>query len=150
MVTLHIIACIILVLSVLLQQGKGAEVGAVFGSSEAVFGSSGPASLLSKITTAVAVVFMVTSLSLTYLAAHDDGGSVMKEVAPVSKTAPVAPVPLSEPAGQGKELPQGHLSVNVQQPAPAGDKKKAEPVTPDDSKGAGEHDKTGDSQGTGK
>jgi preprotein translocase subunit SecG len=120
-VTVHIVACVILVLSVLLQQGKGAEVGAVFGSSEAVFGSSGPASLLSKITTAVAIVFMVTSLSLTYLAAHHEGGSVMKDVAPVSAPAasPAIPAP---PQVDNKELPAGHLSVNVEPSSSVGQK----------------------------
>ena len=79
-VTIHIIVCVILVLTVLLQQGKGAEVGAVFGSSEAMFGSAGPASALNKVTTVVAIVFMITSLALTYLAAHKKGDSVMEDV----------------------------------------------------------------------
>ncbi len=79
-VTIHIIVCVILVLTVLLQQGKGAEVGAVFGSSEAMFGSAGPASALNKVTTVVAIVFMITSLALTYLAAHRTGDSVMEGI----------------------------------------------------------------------
>jgi preprotein translocase subunit SecG len=115
-VVLHIIVCVVLVLSVLLQQGKGAEVGAVFGSSEAVFGSAGPASLLSKITTAVAVVFMVTSLCLTYLAAHHEGGSVMKGVGEVAvpSTPPVSQQPASSSSPvTSSDLPAGNLSVNI-------------------------------------
>lgn len=88
LVVIHIIACTILVVTVLLQQGKGAEVGAVFGASEAIFGSSGPATLLSKVTTASAIVFMLTSLSLTYLSIHDKGESVMQKV----RQAPVMPL----------------------------------------------------------
>ncbi len=96
-VVVHIIVCALLVLTVLLQQGKGAEIGAVFGSSEAVFGGAGPATFLNKVTTVLAVIFMVTSLGLTYLAAHRTGGSVMQGVE-VSVPAPKA-VPGQEKVG---------------------------------------------------
>ncbi len=63
MTIVHILACIFLVLVVLLQTGKGADMGAVFGgSSSTVFGSSGAGNLLTKLTTATAIVFMLTSL----------------------------------------------------------------------------------------
>ncbi len=87
LVVVHVITCTVLVITVLLQQGKGAEIGAVFGSSEAIFGSTGPATLLSKVTTVSAVVFMLTSLSLTYLSIHTRGESVMRKV----QQAPVVP-----------------------------------------------------------
>ncbi|MBI9076875.1 MAG: preprotein translocase subunit SecG [Desulfatibacillum sp.] len=63
---LHIVVCIALILIVLLQTGKGADMGAAFGggSSQTVFGSTGPAGFLSKGTTAAAVIFMITSLLL--------------------------------------------------------------------------------------
>ncbi len=65
---LHIIICVVLIMVVLLQTGKGAEMGAAFGgATQTVFGSSGPAGFLSKLTTAVAVLFMITTLSLCYL-----------------------------------------------------------------------------------
>ena len=99
-VTIHIIVCVILVLTVLLQQGKGAEVGAVFGSSEAMFGSAGPASALNKVTTVVAIIFMLTSLALTYLAAHRTGDSVMEDI---KVEAPAVP-PVQEESGP--EIPQ--------------------------------------------
>jgi len=79
-IIIHIITCVLLVATVLLQQGKGAEIGAVFGASETLFGSSGPATFLNKLTTVVAVVFMITSLSLTYLSAHQGSESVMDEI----------------------------------------------------------------------
>jgi len=66
---LHVLVCIFLIGVVLLQRGKGAEIGAVFGGggSSTVFGSRGAGSFLSKLTTAAAIVFMITSLSLAYL-----------------------------------------------------------------------------------
>ncbi len=106
LIAIHVITCIILVVTVLLQQGKGAEVGAVFGSSEAIFGSAGPATLLSKITTACAIIFMLTSLSLTYLSIQNRGQSVMRNVQQVP-VAPKLPVTsgLKERAGaQGGDV----------------------------------------------
>ena len=66
---LHVLVCIFLVAVVLLQRGKGAEIGAVFGAgaSSTVFGSRGAGNFLTKLTTASAVIFMITSLSLSYL-----------------------------------------------------------------------------------
>jgi preprotein translocase subunit SecG len=67
--TLHVIACIFLITVVLLQRGKGAQVGAVFGGGggATMFGSRGAGNFLTKLTTGAATVFMVTSLSLSYL-----------------------------------------------------------------------------------
>ena len=80
LIVLHVITCVFLVLTVLLQQGKGAAIGAVFGSSDTIFGSAGPASLLHKLTTGLAVLFMVSSLVLTYLSAHRVEDSIMQDV----------------------------------------------------------------------
>jgi preprotein translocase subunit SecG len=68
-ITLHIIVCIILVLVVLLQSGKGADLAGAFGggATQTAFGSRGPASFLSKMTTAAAVVFMLTCITLSLL-----------------------------------------------------------------------------------
>ena len=105
LIAVHVITCIILVITVLLQQGKGAEVGAVFGSSEAIFGSAGPATLLSKVTTVCAIVFMLTSLALTYLSIHNRGQSVMRNVqqVPVAPNLPNQEVPL--PGASQKQMP---------------------------------------------
>lgn len=64
---IHIFVCVLLIVVVLVQVGKGAEIGAVFGggSSSTLFGSTGPAGFLTKVTTVVAIVFMLTSLLLT-------------------------------------------------------------------------------------
>jgi len=67
-VVLHVIVCLILIAVVLLQAGKGAEMGAAFGgSSQTIFGSRGAATFLSKLTVGAAVIFMVTSLTLSML-----------------------------------------------------------------------------------
>ena len=73
LVTLHIMACLVLVLVVLLQRGKGGDIGAALGggSSNTVFGSRGAGNFLTKITTASAITFMVTSLTLSYLSTQD-------------------------------------------------------------------------------
>ena len=102
--------CVILILVVLLQAGKGANMGAVFGgSSQTVFGSSGPGSFLGKMTTVVATVFMLTSLALSYAATHK-ASSVMEKAAPqaqqqtVPAPAEKAPLPPEQkaPAAQQK------------------------------------------------
>lgn len=112
-VIIHVVVCIFLVLTVLLQQGKGAEMGAVFGSSEAVFGSSGPSSFLSKLTTALAVAFMLTSLGLTYMSSRRGAESVMQNVK-ITQPAPLVPsgaaaqkgnkAPADMPDGGGKPI----------------------------------------------
>ena len=94
---LHILACVGLILVILLQAGKGANMGAAFGgASQTVFGSSGAATFLTKATTGVAVLFMVTSLGLAIFA-HSGGSSdsVMKTAPqPVkAEKAPAKPAP---------------------------------------------------------
>jgi preprotein translocase subunit SecG len=86
---IHIIVCVLLIMIVLLQSGKGAEMGVSLGggSSQTLFGAAGPASFLTKITTAVAVIFMLTSLSLAYMAGNKGDTSVMKTPAPVEQKA---------------------------------------------------------------
>ncbi len=69
LVIVHVIVCLLMIGAILLQSGKGAEIGAAFGgSSQTVFGSRGPANFLSKFTVITAFVFMFTSLSLAILA----------------------------------------------------------------------------------
>ena len=69
LVTLHVLSALTLILVVLLQVGKGQSIGAAFGgasSSQTFFGSRGPATFLSHMTTGAAALFMLTSLGLTY------------------------------------------------------------------------------------
>ncbi|MBN2568797.1 MAG: preprotein translocase subunit SecG [Deltaproteobacteria bacterium] len=87
----HIFACIAMILVVLLQTGKGADMGAAFGgSSQTVFGSSGPGTFLGKMTTGIAVIFMLTSLSLAYMAFHKPLSALEGAAVPaVEQTTPV-------------------------------------------------------------
>ncbi|MCP3874505.1 MAG: preprotein translocase subunit SecG [Desulfobacteraceae bacterium] len=88
-VGLHITFCILLILIVLLQSGKGADMGISMGggAGQTLFGAGGPATILTKLTTAVAIIFMVTSLTLAYISGHQAQTSVMKEnTAPVEQT----------------------------------------------------------------
>jgi preprotein translocase subunit SecG len=109
---LHVIVSLLLIGVVLLQSGKGAEMGASFGSSgsQSVFGAGGGTSFLSKLTTSAAVIFMLTSLTLAYLSGQPSSSSMMSGKgksapvqAPVSQkegtaTTPVAPVAPTVPA----------------------------------------------------
>ena len=91
LIILHVFVCLALIMIVLLQTGKGADMGAAFGggASQTLFGSTGASTFLSKATTAAAVVFMLTSLALAYVSSHRDSGSVVSGIeAPVEQTAP--------------------------------------------------------------
>ena len=103
---IHILACIFLVLVVLLQTGKGADMGAVFGgSSSTVFGSSGRREPSDALTTATAIVFMLTSLGLTYFSARRNSATVFDSAPAAARArdgaagarAPVAPAPEAAP-----------------------------------------------------
>lgn len=88
-IVLHLIACFSLVLIVLLQSGKGQNMGSMFGGgggggSQTLFGSSGASSFLTKATTAVAVVFMLTSLTLAYVSKSDQE-SVISDYLPATQ-----------------------------------------------------------------
>jgi len=123
---IHVFVCFFLISIVLLQSGKGAELGAAFGgSSQTLFGSRGAATFLNKLTTIVAVVFMITSLMLAVLAIK--GGSIIKntpiKAAPVTeeKTIPVTSGPAREKStvpiqpSEQKSQPQ-HQQQNQQFP----------------------------------
>ncbi len=118
---IHVFACIFLVLVVLLQTGKGAEMGAVFGgSSSTVFGSSGAGNFLTRLTTATAIVFMLTSMSLTYLSTRRTTATVFDE-APLAAPPEAVPAAGSAPAPGAVPAPQagaGDLDVPPP-PAPA-------------------------------
>lgn len=105
LIVVHIIVCIALIMIVLLQTGKGADIGAAFGggSSQTLFGSTGASTFLSKATTFAAVIFMLTSLALGYISGHQSGGSIMMEQPPVrtAEEAPAATEP--QPAAPAAE-----------------------------------------------
>ncbi len=98
LVSLHVIVSAILISMVLLQKGKGADIGAAFGgASNTVFGPRGAQSFLSKLTTGAAVIFMITSLSLAFTTSKSRS-SIMEGVKPPTQTAPAMPLAPAVPA----------------------------------------------------
>ena len=99
LIIVHVLVCLFLIGIVLLQHGKGADIGATFGgSSQSLFGTEGPVPLLNKITTLSAVIFMVTSISLAYISAKSGSGSVMSSLMGSDQPA------VEEPAQQEPQL----------------------------------------------
>lgn len=110
---LHVVACFVLIVVVLLQTGKGADIGAVFGgSSQTIFGSSGAGNLLTRLTTWTAVIFMVTSLFLTWSSTHhlttSIADSLPDEPPPLSAPLDAAP---AAPAEDGTAAPAGDAAA---------------------------------------
>ena len=101
LIIMHVIVCIALILIVLLQTGKGADMGAAFGggASQTLFGSTGASTFLSKLTTIAAIVFMITSLGLAYMSSHiKEDSIIMDKKAPMEQQAiPSAPEKSSHP-----------------------------------------------------
>lgn len=100
----HVLMCFAIIAIVLLQAGKGADIGSAFGGagSQAVFGSMGTPTVLGKITAVIAIIFTVTSFSLAILGG-ERASSVVREAPPASAPAttpgaPSAPAPATPPA----------------------------------------------------
>lgn len=86
LIVLHVVICVLLVVTVLLQFGKGAELGAIMGggASQAVFSSSAKGNFMTKMTTALAIAFMVNSIVLTTLKSRESKRSLFDNEAPVA------------------------------------------------------------------
>ena len=113
-IILHIIVCLILIFAVLLQSGKAADLAGAFGGggSQTAFGARGSASLLSKLTTAAAILFMVTSLGLWIRSGQKGSSVVGGEKAPAT-----APPTTAQPAAKPQDKPP------TEQPAAAAGQK---------------------------
>lgn len=111
---IHILAALGVIGMVLLQHGKGADMGAAFGSgsSGSLFGASGSANFLSRATGVLAAIFFVTSLSLTYFSSHRESKPL--SVLDAAKSAPKLELPAGKPAA-----PVGQPGGNV--PSKSGD-----------------------------
>jgi len=105
--TLHVLLCIFLILVVLLQQGKGADLS-VFGggSTMAAFGARSATTLLHRLTVAGFVGFVLTTLLIAFVKGKVEGGSVMKSVPTAPISAPATPAPAA-PAGPAEAQPGG-------------------------------------------
>jgi preprotein translocase subunit SecG len=118
LLVVHVLVAIAVVGLVLLQHGKGADVGAAFGggASGSMFGATGSANFLSRATAILATVFFLTSMGLTYLASHQSSAqgvmsgmapATQKQAAPVAPKAPTpAPAPSSAPRDKTQEIPK--------------------------------------------
>lgn len=105
--TLYVLVCFVLLLAILLQQGKGGDMASAFGggSSQTAFGARGAATVLSKATTVFAVLFMLGALALAILGERGPGSIVSGTPAPVSApkaplSVPTKPATPTAPAGQ--------------------------------------------------
>lgn len=138
LVIVHIVACLSLILVVLLQVGKGQSIGAAFGgggSSQTLFGSRGPATFLSHLTTGAAAVFMVTSLLLAYMSMNVGQGSAITDKAPPAVTEPApttspagpSPTESAPPAGESAPAPAPETTPMPSQEAPASSSETPKP-----------------------
>lgn len=122
----HVMICLVLIVTVLIQQGKGADIGAVFGGggSNTVFGSRGAGNFLSKITTGAAITFMLTSLALSYLANQDASDRIF-DAAPATEEGGFEELPTGI-----APIPEDELGAfeEVDPPAPASETPKAAEV----------------------
>ena len=122
---LHIVVALILILVVLLQTGKRADLAGAFGGggSQTAFGTRGVATLLSKVTTAAAVLFMITSISLSLVATRQSatsGGTVLEEVeatTPATEPEPAAAEPTESPAAAEESGPSEDEPAEDEPPA---------------------------------
>ncbi|MGE5061917.1 MAG: preprotein translocase subunit SecG [Betaproteobacteria bacterium] len=117
---IHVIVSIGLILVVLLQTGKGAEVGAVFGGSSAtIFGSSGAGNFLTRLTTGMAIVFMITSLTLGYFAGRRPSSSIFDTRTPVTEPRPAPSSTATQPsAPSGSPQPAAPETAPAKSPTP--------------------------------
>ncbi len=107
LVIVHVIVCLFLIGVVMVNVGKGSEVGAVFSGSQAIFGGAGPGTFLNKVTTALAVLFFATSLALTYFSAKRSG-SLMEKAPEIEIPAPekaAVPTPSKAPQAPVQSIP---------------------------------------------
>ena len=132
LIALHVIVSLALIVIVLLQSGKGAEMGASFGSggSQSVFGAGGGNTFMSKLTTSAAIIFMLTSLTLAYLGGKTGSSSIMPSKSAATKPAALPSKPTAAPVAPGSPVsgaaPAQKVSpVTTTPTAPA-----AQPVAP--------------------
>ncbi|MBN1297290.1 preprotein translocase subunit SecG [bacterium] len=133
----HVLISLALIMIVLLQTGKGSDLASAFGGGgqNAMFGGAGPASFLNKMTTAVAVLFMATSITLAYVATGSD--SIMQGEEPVVEESVEDLAAETGEAGEAGTASEAGDSAEAIPPSDAGtttsdnDTTSAEPVAPE-------------------
>ena len=109
---IHVLGCLALIFIVLLQHGKGAGIGAAFGgSSQTVFGSTGAAPFLAKLTAAVAILFMLTSLGLTFMGRQKEASVMRGQTGPGGAFCPVPGIRHVTPPGCHRSHAEGRQLV---------------------------------------
>jgi preprotein translocase subunit SecG len=134
--TLHVIVCIILVLVVLLQSGKGADLAGAFGggATQTAFGSRGPASFLSKMTTVAAIIFMLTSIGLSMISTRSESKSILEMKKQTTQPARKAPaeglpaIPAETPDQIQKRLEELQRKQQQAAPTPTPAQENAKPT----------------------
>jgi len=122
--TLHILACFALIAIVLLQHGKGADMGAAFGggASNTVFGARGAGNFLTKLTTGCVVVFMLTSITLSYFTAPTTVSEIISESSEVETVIepepeePTSSFPEAAPIAEESDVPSGFEEIPAPEP----------------------------------
>jgi preprotein translocase subunit SecG len=115
-VVVHVTVCFLMIAAILLQAGKGAEIGAAFGgSSQTVFGSRGPGTFLSKVTVVAAIIFMLTSLGLAVLSRERTFSSTVIDLNKTDTSTAPASQPGTEAPASAPAPPSGESTP----PAPA-------------------------------
>ena len=130
-ILIHVIVSVALIFIVLLQSGRGADIGATFGggSSQTLFGSTGASTFLGKLTTVAAVVFMLTCLSLAYLSSRRPTSSIISDAAPVAEEAQQVPTQApAESAATESAVPEQPADTAAEQSAAAEQSPAAEPT----------------------
>ena len=132
-VLLHVLVCLILILVVLLQSGKGADLAGAFGggATQTAFGSRGPASFLSKVTTGAAIIFMITSIALSGLSPGSSVSSVLDSTK--QAPAPVQPAPAAKPQAKPptpEEIKKQQEEIEAKQKQAAPAKTPEQPSAP--------------------
>ena len=109
---IHYVVCAFLIVVILLQAGKGADIGAVFGGggSGTVFGSRGAATFLGKLTTGMAIIFLLTSITLASISRSKSESTILKTVPETELEPDVIPTGAPE---AGKEAPPAETSVKT-------------------------------------
>jgi len=120
---IHVLVSILLILVILLQPGKGGDLGSVFGgggSSESVFGASGAVPFLSKVTRVLAVLFLLSSLTLGYFAAKSVSSSVVSDIPAAQQTTDIAPpAEIAQPETADDQTPPAEVSEGPGQSEPS-------------------------------
>lgn len=147
---IHLLVSILLIVVVLLQPGKSGDLGSVFGgggSSESVFGASGAVPFLSKVTRVLAVLFLLSSLTLGYFAAQNVSSSAVTDIPAAQQTTDFdTPVDVAQPGTSEDQTAPAEVSPDSGESAPA---TQGEVQTPSEPETSGSSESTpGDTQET--